>query len=208
MKKKPFVHPCDDYYYYSYGVGSSKIVRRDNNTFTTNCKCQNGKAVTGSKCRIHDQENCDPSKCNKGFHYEANHCVKNICKCQHGRLAANCEKHESNSCEIGSCEEGFYMTEESKKSASPECKALFKGKDYQSVGSTGVYFLYEPSWNYNLKSAHQFCKNLNANLGTIRDRVELGVIKSLVTNDAWVDVSSSKQSSNRARWYWGNNQSW
>ena len=102
---------------------------------------------------------------------------------------------------------------------SPECNALFKGKkelpklpEYgslggvQSVGSTGVYFLYFPFRNHTLNSAHQLCKSLDANLATIRDRAELDVMKSVLMpwRNVWVDVSSSNPSSNRD-WYWGNN---
>ena len=160
----------NDFYYYDV-AGSNENV----------CRCQNGKAVTGTDCEAHNQEKCDPLKCNPGFHYELNHCLKNI------------------------CEKGFYMTEEAKNSANPVCKPLFKGHDYHSVGSTGVYYTYENLYIYNLAEAHQFCKNLNANLGTIRDRVELGVIKSFLTDHVWIDVFSLQPSSNRAEWYWGNN---
>jgi len=161
--------------------------------------------VTGEDCEVHDQEYCDPLQCRQGFHYEANSCVKNICKCLNGELAKKCEKHGGSSCEIGSCKKGFYMTEESKKSANPECTALFKGKDHTAVGSTGVYFLFELGYKYNLAQAHQICHDLGANLGTIRDHAELEIINSIVTDHCWVDVSSPKISDIRSDWIWGNN---
>ena len=156
----------------------------------------------------HETINCVTAECRTGFHYDKDHCQQNICRCQNGEASTgtDCEVHEHNSCEIGSCKKGFYMTDESKKSANPECiKDLFKGKDYTAVGSTGVYFLYEPEYMYSLAQAHQFCQDLGANLGTIRDHTELKVFKSIVTNHCWIDVSSPKPSANRSDWIWGNN---
>ena len=71
------------------------------------CTCQNGEPKTGIDCLTHGKEDCTPSGCNKGFHFDSGLCQPNICKCQNGKpkTGIDCLIHNKEDCL--NCKKGY-----------------------------------------------------------------------------------------------------
>ena len=171
------------------------------NCVINQCTCLNGTAVTGADCP-HDQDHLC-KRCDAGFHKSGDGCLINQCTCLNGtaEVGVDCPNHDDHLCQ--NCEKNYKLNLDTKL-----CDFDWNTKEGWTPAIAirpldVVAFKYSTD-KKNLAEAKKFCNDLGGNLGTIRDEAELHVINEIVTDEAWVDVTTEKAYSGRSEWKWGN----
>ena len=191
------------------------------------CTCQNGMAITGTKCETHQQEKCDPLKCHEGFHYDSNLCVPNICTCQNGepKTGVNCVHHGKEDCTFTGCNKGFHYSANDSGHCKPNIcntgfyyhsnsclenpsKVYLMENDWKQAGDTSVYFKLLDH-RMELAEAHIACQAAypGSRLATILSQTEFDLIKGFrpkTIGRQWVDLKATGDIGDRSNWYWGN----
>jgi len=154
---------CHDNYHLSkhksYYPGSDYAFDSFNRCEQNICTCQNGQPKSGIECVTHKEENCTPTGCNPGFHFDSNSnlCKQNECTCRNGETKTgiycivhgkeDCVAFDSSHMTVKKVRDGFLVEKVgSEKDGNSHSNLVIA--NYNSVTDYSVEFLYADESEY------------------------------------------------------------
>ncbi|KAI8494849.1 hypothetical protein Bbelb_274540, partial [Branchiostoma belcheri] len=144
------------------------------------CTCSHG--WTGQNCQ-QDINECSRSPCQHGTC--ANHVGGYTCSCSHGWTGQNCQQDKNecnrNPCQHGTCanQDGGYKCTCSHGWIGQNCHQAWACRHGWSEHNNHCYKLMNEKVSFS--TANQRCKEMGANLASIRDRQENNFIASIIS---------------------------